>query len=447
MGDALNRGTIPHTPGTGPVTLEGEGQSQNQAVREPPAAVALDLTGAEVAQIGGAYVLEVAVHNTAAAKAKNVRVRVSVGLTAADGSRPDAATIVRYSGATAVQCIVHGRDRVCAFGDIPANETRTGQLLVDIVPTAGSGNVTFSATARIDNGAGRADPTDQKVVALASTSRAAVNVDLAVTIERGAEKVRPGLPFVFVIRVRNGSDRHAAMATELEISQRFGERAAGKFQPVNGGVRTKIRGDNDAELQCAETRRAYRCPLGTIAPGAERRVTVEDVVVHELARGRWGRVEVHVRARSAEQDPTLNFARTFTNVLSRVPDVAVFARGRNEDGEPGIVPVATVAIGDTFGVAARFMDVAAEPSSAAIRVKLVLPGAASPIEVPLEPGGSDAMFRSQQIRLLLPGERPPAGDNARTILHATIGARIKVIYDHEGVPGAETVVTVRPRMR
>jgi hypothetical protein len=442
---ALDPEKIPHTPGTGPVTAESEGQSQNQPVREPPAEVKLDLTGAKNAHIGGAYVLEVAVHNTATAKAKNVRVRVSLGFTAADGSGRDAATIVRYAGATAMQCTAYNRDRVCALGDIPANETRTGRLLVDIAPTAGSGNVTFSATARIDNRAGGSEPTDRMVVALASTSRAVVDVDLDVTIERGAEKVRPGLPFLFVIRVRNGSDRHAAMATELEISQRFGERAAGKFQPVNGGVQTKIRGDNGAELKCFEAKRAVRCPLGTIAAGSERRVTVEDVVVRELGRGRWGRVEVHARARSAEHDPTINFAKTFTNVLSRVPDVAVFARGRDEHGEPGIVPVATVAIGGTFGIAARFMDVAAEPASAGIRVKLLLPGAASPIEVPLEPGDSDRLFRSQQIRLLLPGERPAAGDTAGTIVRAPIGARIKVIYDHEGVPAAETVVIVRPR--
>jgi hypothetical protein len=439
LNDALNRSTVPSAPGA-PVTLEGHGQSHQQPVSEPAAALEVDLAGADVAQIGGAYALDISVRNAAAVTAKNVRVRVAVTLPAAAGPRPDPATVVRYAGATAMQCTVYERDRVCAFGDIPAGGTVTGQLLADVAATAGAGSVTFSVTARLDNRAAGAEPTDQKVVALAATSRAAIDVDLAVSIERQAAKIGSGAPVVFVIGVRNGSDRHPAMATELEIRQRFGERAGATFRPVSGALRTTIRGDDGGALTCTPTRGGYRCPLGTLAPGAARRITVEDVVVHRLERGRWGRLEVHARARSAERDPTINFARAFTNVLSRVPEVAVFTRGRDEHGQPGIVPSTTVAVGDTFGVAVRFMDVAAEPATPRIRVKLVAPGAAVPVEVPLT-GGSDGIYRSAQLRLMLPGET--AADGAAAVVHAREGAAIRIVYEQDGAPAAETIFTVR----
>jgi hypothetical protein len=443
---------IPAPPGGG-VTATVDGETRNQAVGQAEIELSVELTGPEQVEIGRPYALVVAVHNHSPSVARNVRVPITLAVTAADGTAGDPRGLVLFAGADPVACARSGRDRACAFGDIPSGESRSTTIRLEVRPATREGRMAFATTAQADARLGADSRVQQrKEVALVRNARQRLDVDLRLAMTREATVVGPGERFAYVVQVTNASDRTEATDVDLDVRARFGVRDRGKFRrPAGDGFRTTVA--SEPAVPCRQTGEAQRCRLGTIRPREVRRVTVEVTVVQDLEPRRWGRVAVHASVASAENDPAGrdNFARDFTNVVSRRPEIAFFARTRDARGQLAIAPVETLVAGDIFGVAARYMALAVEPSGAQPWVRISVDGGDA-VDVALsqtEKIGSDRLFRSPLLRVLAPGQTPPAGESNVRVIRAAPGQVVKVVYEMAhpvtGASRAETSAAVRAR--
>jgi hypothetical protein len=451
MSGAFGDKPIPNPPG-GDATVTVDGETRKQPVGHAEVEIAVDLDGSDEAQVGKPYTLIVTVHNRSPSTAANVRVPIALAVTTASGAVTPARNGIRYAGSGSIECTRSGDVRLCAFGDIPSGETRTASILVEIDAAARPGQMTFSTTAQTDSRVGEGSRVrPQKAVALVLSARRRVDVDLHLSLVRAAEIVGPGERFSYVLEVRNASVGSEATDVELELGYRTGVRERGKFRRIANGARAVVSGE--PAPQCAEAAAdVQRCRLGTMRPGDVRRVVVELAVVQEFAPGRWGRTEIESRVWSAENDPNgaNNAARAFTNVVSRLPEIAIVTRIRNDRGELVTAAVQTLAPGQVFGIEVRFMTLAVEPTGVEPWVRVSVDGGeALHIAVAQsDKSASDRVFRSSLLRVVAAGQPPPAGDETVRIVRAGAGKTIRVIYElgqpTGGPTRTEVAVTVRP---
>jgi hypothetical protein len=422
---------IPHPPGRD-VTATAGGETRSQPVGEADVELAVELTGAEQAEIGRPYALTVTVHNHAPSAARSVRVPLVLSVTATDGAVADPRAVIEYAGAEPVACPRSGRDRECAFGDIPSGESRSTTLRIEPRRSAPAGQMVVSATARTD---GRLSPDSQaqprRVIRLVTSARQQLDVDLQVSVQREATVVGAGERFAYIVEVRNASDRSEATEVELELRSRFGVREQGKFRRAGTGSRWTV----------------------SAGPADVRRLTVDATVVDDLEPGRWGRLEVQARVSSAENDPAGadNVARVFTNVVSRRPEIAFVARVRDARGQAVSAPVERLAVGEVFGITARFMSLAVEPTGTQPSIRVSVDGGES-VQLTLsqlETIGSDRVFRSAPVRIVAPGQDPPAADQGVRVIRARLGRTVKAVYEAtypgSGPVRSEATITVGAR--
>lgn len=419
----------------GRLDLGGRSEAVSQSVGQGKTTLDVDvLPGAYEVQIGKRITFDVVVVNDGKTRATNVNVQVTVevqtpdGTSVAGGVRYEAARLVGAPGPPKDCAVVADGSRRCQIGVLLPDERRKVAVQLAVPREVRASQLVVSAKASIDaTMAGE----DRRTIRLVRDPRADKNVDLRVTVEPAVTVAGPGAGVLHVVRVRNMSEREEATGVQVQIEQRLVVRDRGQFTVLNDGLRGGL---SELPARCTATEHRYQCELGTLGPRREARLVLESTMVRDLPVNRWGQIRTKARARSRESDPSPedNLARGHTSVVSRLPELVIFGRVIDPGGRARIVPVQSVALGQEFAVAARFMDPSVEVHGSEIRAELVVEGSA-PTPLVLRDNrytsyAAPRMYRSEQVRLVPPAE-PAAGDTGGLrMVRAPRGTPLRAVY-------------------
>jgi len=388
------------------------------------------LPQSDQATVGAPYRFDVNIVGDPFYSARNVSIRVSARIRRAGQFSPAADREVRFDGARVrahdgspeAACTGTGVERTCAVGSLPAQGETKIAASIRTAPGVRPGDLVLSAHVVSDPGRAARPET----VALVLVERARLsNVGLTIRIYNDTDIVGAGLDAGHMIRVRNASYTEAATAVLVEIRQRIGANLKGTFQRLpDDGFKSLV-----SHPACKLEEGIQRCAIGTLAAGQEVRIPVEFTIVANLSPKRWGRVETQARVKSAETDPDLgdNFAKASTAVVSTLPEIAFLLSVSDANGNTRVDPREVVRSGETFGIAARFMDALVEPGAYSIVLRLTIDkGAPLDVTLRLPADRRDRIYRSSPMILLPP--KAPTDPGSRVPIYAASGSRLTATY-------------------